>query len=69
MSEAPDPIDDPEGYALWCEMHACRTCEGSGEVFCSDEDEGIDGMRDCYACGGSGIDPASRMPDYDEDDE
>lgn len=26
-TDVPDPIGDPEGYALWCEMHACG---GSG---------------------------------------
>lgn len=68
-SDAPDPLDDPEGYALYCEMHACRNCDGCGEV-CCDEDEGIDGVHECHTCGGSGVDPsATAVPDYDENDD
>lgn len=48
----PDPTVDFEGYLLWGELHACRTCEGTGE--CTGDDD-ID--RGCLACQGSGIDP------------
>lgn len=35
--EAPDPMGDPEGYALWCELHPYPMCEGTGEVMGGDE--------------------------------
>lgn len=51
--ECPDPMADPDGYALWCELHACRTCEGTGDG--EQDDNGLE--HECRACGGTGIDP------------
>lgn len=69
MAEAvPDPMHDPEGYALWCEMHACSVCQGTGEV---DGDDDL--PRTCRRCDGSGIDlgpegePSADEGDYDDE--
>lgn len=50
--ECPDPMVDPEGYALWCEMHACPTCDGLGEI----QTEIDDVRRTCPRCDGCGQD-------------
>ncbi len=42
-----DPFDE---YALWCELHQCRTCEGTGEVIDDHDNE-----RTCPECDGTGI--------------
>lgn len=49
MSDHPD--DD---YDLWCELHPCPNCSGTGDI----PDDGY-GDRTCQHCDGSGIDPAS----------
>ena len=61
---APDPMTDPEGYALWCELHACRTCEGTGEVHGGPYGE----ERTCGSCDGSGVEPSFEYEpeEYDE---
>lgn len=60
---APDPIEDPLGYDLWCEAHACPNCEGVGSV--NDDDD--DGERPCYLCDGIGIDPCACDDGADDD--
>jgi hypothetical protein len=58
--EAPDPFLTPEAYALWCEMNACPTCGGLGELEYEDDD-----VRECGTCNGSGLDPAA-IESYEE---
>ena len=58
----PDPMQDYEGYCLWCECHQCQACDGTGEVH-RDNNVDDDLMRECPACGGSGIDPSYTGPD------
>lgn len=53
--DAPDILTDPEGYALWCEMHACPNCDGTGEV--EGDFEFTDSPVKCPVCDGSCIDP------------
>ena len=56
---------DPDGYALWCELHACEACGGIGEGILEDETPGEWNEETqsygvhwvCAACGGSGITP------------
>lgn len=63
MDRCPDPMFDWEGYMIWCDTHACRTCEGAGEVIA-----GLSGqwLRECPFCEGSGVDPAfTAIPDED----
>lgn len=59
----PDPMGDPKGYGLWCELNACPACEGVGEDWLEDEydiDAGEYGKAwVCSLCGGTGIDPAA----------
>lgn len=50
---APNPMEDWVGYMLWCELHACHYCDGTGEV--SGDYDGEE--RECRECDGSGIDP------------
>lgn len=47
--ECPDPLDDPDGYSLWCEANACKACQGEGV-----RKERIEW---CNRCDGTGIDP------------
>ena len=55
MSDCPDPMQDMEGYLLWCECNPCDWCGGTGEL-----DGDYDGdERQCPHCEGSGIDPAA----------
>lgn len=57
----PDPLDDPEGYGLWCEMAACTACDGLGE-----DDQCEDGgLWTCPRCEGSGIDPGFEVEPFD----
>lgn len=54
----PDPIGDPEGYALWLEANCeeCSLCCGTGEV--PDDRYGGDEITTCPRCGGGGfLDP------------
>ncbi len=60
--ECPDPMADYEGYCLWCEMHACTTCDGTGEID-GDED---DFPHTCQTCDGSGVDPSAvESPEFE----
>lgn len=55
VSDVPDPLIDPEGYALWLEANTeeCTACGGTGE-WVDDEDE----IRVCMRCDGFGfLDP------------
>jgi DnaJ-class molecular chaperone len=61
----PHPMEDPEGYAHWCEMNACPWCYGTGSV---DDDRYDDMEMDCPACQGSGIDPSACDPPGDDDE-
>ena len=56
--KVPDPLEDPEGYGLWCESHACETCDGEGGW----EDE-AGRFHECRACGGSGLDYCDGLDD------
>lgn len=58
----PDPMADPEGYELWCELHACDVCGGTGEI----EADDIEEWRTCRRCGGSGIDYEPEIDPVDE---
>jgi hypothetical protein len=58
--DCPDPMQDYEGYLLWCECHPCGMCHGVGEIDCGDETVTVP----CAACNGSGVD----APDYDTEE-
>lgn len=60
MSEqTPDPIGDPEGYALWCESQPeCPQCGGTGVTVLDDDSE-----RECLRCDGCGF----LTPEVEED--
>jgi len=47
MDDAPNAMEDLEGYLLWCELHRCPACAGVGE---EDDPPWI-----CGVCQGSGI--------------
>lgn len=63
----PDPIDDPEGYRLWCELHPCTTCYGTGEVP-RDSNVTDDLTDDCPECEGTGLSEEGRNNHIDEDE-
>lgn len=48
----PDPISDPDGYALWREAHPCTACDGTGEVAGDGDEPG-----QCETCDGTGVNP------------
>ena len=51
--DCPSPLEDPEGYALWCELSACTVCDGVGED-CEDGE-----IWRCSHCDGTGIEPGA----------
>lgn len=61
IAQSPDPMADPDGYALWQELHACTLCEGLGEDFHEDEFDPDSGEYGkpwvCGRCGGTGVEP------------
>lgn len=59
----PDPLGDPEGYALYQEMVACQLCDGLGEDWIEDESQ----PWVCPRCGGTGIDPCYGVDSIDAD--
>lgn len=61
--DCPNPMEDPVGYHLWCEMMACEYCHGTGQV---DDDRYDDREMDCPACNGSGISEDSIAPMEDD---
>lgn len=62
VPHCPDPHEDPEGYALYCEMTACTACDGVGE----DVDDGETWV--CPRCEGTGIDPSYDVSTLDGED-
>lgn len=54
IRRCPDPMEDWEGYLLWCECFACTACDGIGED-CDDGEHWV-----CPRCEGTGIDPSAQ---------
>jgi len=53
IGDPPDPMDDPVGYGLWCELHACTYCDGIGDDYIEDDDS----VWVCPHCNGTGLEP------------
>ena len=51
--KCPNPMEDPEGYDLWMELHVCTFCDGVAE----DHYEETGEIWVCRHCDGTGIEP------------
>jgi hypothetical protein len=54
-NEPPDKFDDPIGYAIWFEKHACPSCNGTGYQFPESCAEAGRNLGACRMCCGAAI--------------
>jgi hypothetical protein len=61
FGRCPTPLGDSDGYALWCELHACPYCDGVGEDY-----DGEGRHWRCKHCAGTGLEPGAGDGDTED---